>query len=270
MNQLKQIFIYFIIFLIIPLNLMAKSPEKIIVALNEKPSFPNRGIKGTEKSKNPGVAIETLRLIEKELKIPMVFVRLPYKRCLYDMENGKVDAVMTGSYKAKREKHGVYPKKDGKPDPDKRVYNSAYYLYVLKGSQIQWDGSNFKNLNSPVGAELGFSIIDDLKKWGVKVRTVHSAEANFTLLINKRLDSVVAHETTGQRYTHKYKNIKQLEPPLTAKPYYLLLSHQFYKAYPDISHEIWDTMSRLREETFGWKDLKEKYFSMQEWPEGGL
>ncbi|GBC63019.1 amino acid ABC transporter [Desulfonema ishimotonii] len=66
------------------------------------------------------------------------------------------------------------------------------------------------------------------------------------------------------------KNIKQLKPPLVSKPYCLLFSHQFYRAYPEVAEKIWDIMSRLREETVEWKSLKEKYFSMETWPEGGL
>lgn len=269
-SKIFPLYIIILILLILPENILAQNPSKIIVALNEKPSFPNRGMKGTENLKNPGVAFETLKMIEKQIGIPFNFVRLPYKRCLYDLENGKVDAVMTGSYKEEREKHGVYPMKNGKPDLSRKVYDSAYYLYVLNDSKVMWDGKKFYNLSGTVGAELGFSIIEDLQKSGIIVRTAPNAEANFELLLNRRLAGVVAHETTGQRFIYKYPKIKQLEPSLDSKPYFLLISHQFYTLYPELSEKIWNAISRLREETSEWRELKKKYFLMQEWPEGGM
>ena len=247
----------------------AEKPDQIIVALNQKPSFPNRGRVGTEQSQNPGVAFETLQLVEKRIGIPIKFKRFPYKRCLLSMQSGKVDAVMTGSYKAEREQQGVYPRKNNRIDISRRVYNSSYYLYILKDSKVQWNGSAFENLNGPIGVELGFSIIDSLKKWGADVITFTGPEACFKFLAHfDRLSGVAAHDSTGGRFLYQYKNLKRLPTPLETKAYYLLFSHQFYNAYPELSEKIWDKIAELRESTQEWQDLKEKYFSLKIWDEG--
>ena len=270
MNKIIRLIIFFISIspIIFFIDAFAEKPEQIIVALNEKPSFPNRGRIGTEKSKHPGVAFDTLRLIEERIGIPIKFSRLPYKRCLLHMQFGEVDAVMTGSYKAEREKQGVYPKKNNIIDTDRRVYNSSYYLYIHRDSKVQWNGSTFKNLNDAIGAELGFSIINNLKEWGAEVRTFPKAEACFKLLANNRLSGVAAHDSTGGSFLYKYKNLKRLSTPLKTKAYYLLFSHQFYNAHPELSETIWDIIVELRESTNEWQDLKEKYISLKKWNEG--
>ncbi len=249
-------------------TVQAGSPEQFVVALNEKPSFPNRGRPGTEMSKNPGVAFETLKLIEHEIQIPLVFKRYPYKRCLAYLQHGSVDAVMTASFKIKRRKYGVYPEKNQKPDINRRVYHSSYYLYVQTDSNIKIQGNKLMHLDGPVGAELGFSIIDDLKNRGISVHAFATPDLCFKPLSQNRLKGVAAHETTGRLFVQKYPNIKQLSPPLISKPYYLILSHQFYDAHPQLSEKIWDTIAELRQSTQEWKMLKDKYYSLQTWPEG--
>jgi len=122
----KVIFIFFLTSSIT----FSEVPEKITVALNIKPSFPNRGVKGTENSHYPGVAFETLKLIEKE--------------------------------------------------------------------------------------------------------------------------------------------IKHLAIPLETKPYYLLISHQFYNKYPELSETIWNVISELRIQTFEWQMIKDKYYKLDHWQEGGF
>lgn len=244
-----------------------EQPSEIKVALNHKPSFPNRGRPGTENSQNPGVAFETLGLIEKHMNVSFVYQRLPYKRCLAYLESGRADAVMTASFKSKRERQGVYPKQNGNLDTGRRVYFSSYYLYIREDSKIRWDGKSFHNLDGRIGAELGFSIVDDLKKWGIQALTFNGPNDCFFLLHKGRLAGVAAHESTGQKFVYKYKTLKQISPPLISKPYFLIFSHQFYNAYPDLSEKIWNAIAELRQSTRDWKNLKEKYYSMEVWPE---
>ncbi len=245
-------------------------PDKIAVALNETISFPNRGKPGTENSKYPGVAFETLRLVEKEIGIPFSFMRCPYKRCLYNLEKGIVDAVMTGSYKKKREKHGVYPRKAGQLDESRRVYNSSYFFYIHENSPINWDGKTLDAHEQTIGVGLGLSIIDHLEKLGASYVTFGSPDQMYDILARERLGAIAAHHTSGGQYMHKYKNIRRVETPITSKAYYLLLSHQFYQTYPDLAEKIWDVVGRLREGTNEWASISERYFALDSWPEGNM
>lgn len=134
---------------------------------------------------------------------------------------------------------------------------------------MKWNGSTFENLNGPIGAELGFSIIDSLKKWGASVVTFTGPEACFKFLTEfNQLSGVAVHDSTGGRFLHKYKNLEQVSTPLETKAYYLLFSHQFYNAHPELSEKIWDIIAELRDSTKEWQELKEKYFSLEIWNEG--
>ena len=48
--------------------------------------------------------------------------------------------------KPKREKFGVYPKRDQKVDSSRMFVSASYYLYAKKNSFLEWDGKNFNKL----------------------------------------------------------------------------------------------------------------------------
>ena len=67
----------------------------------------------------------------------------------------------------------------------------------------------------------------------------------------------------------QYKNIVRLARPIKTKPYYLILSHQFYHKDPKLAEKIWNTITQLRIKTKEWQSLKQKYYQMKTWKEGG-
>lgn len=56
-----------------------------------------------------------------------------------------MDAAIKMSYSVERAtKVGVYPMREGKPDPAKRLLTESYSLYQLKGGKSQWDGTTLR------------------------------------------------------------------------------------------------------------------------------
>lgn len=172
-----------------------------------------------------------------------------------------------GKYKPKREKSGRYPKKKGSLDISRRFNTSSYFLYTVNDSTIHWDGQILENKSSlAIGAQRGFSIVNDLKNLGIKITEVDNPDSGFIMLLNNRLSALAVHDNVGQIYVKKHKIIKQLDPPLKTKPYFLIISHQFYKSYPSFSEKIWDTVGKLRDSTT-LKEIKDKYYTFGKWPD---
>ena len=203
---------------------------------------------------NPGVAVEMVAQIEKkipELKIQLL--RQPWKRCLSELKDGKVDGIFNASFKSERLEMGAYPMKEGQEDATRRLTTIAYSLYKHKEGKIGWDGKNFTNLRPEerIGAPLGYSIVGDLQKMGVSVEESKSTITNFNKLELKRLAAVAAQDITGDALLQKgqeFKDLVKVSPPLVSKPYYLMISHQFIQKYPGMAEKIWEAIATMREQ----------------------
>ncbi len=248
----------------LPKDIMA-TPQKVLFVYEDKHNFPFYMDKGTEINwKKPGVSIEMLKLVESKLNITVQFARQPWKRCKIELQNGRVDGIFNASFKPERIKIGVYPTKNGKVDPSRRITTITYVLYTLKDSLLRWDAKNKKiyNVTGNIGAPYGYSIADDLIKWGIPVEESSTTYTDFQKLIRDRVDGVAALELAGDFYLKKYpdrfKDIKKISPPLVTKPYYLMLSHQFVKKYPQLSEKIWNALAEIRVKEFN--KIIQKYF----------
>ncbi|MCP4346774.1 MAG: transporter substrate-binding domain-containing protein [Desulfobacterales bacterium] len=226
-------------------------------------NYPFQTGEGTIDWKKPGIAVELLLLLGKKLDIDIEFSRVPWKRGLHELKKGQKDGLFNASFKKKRLEYGVYPMKDGVADQNRKSYSNSYVLYKIKGSPVQWNGKAFSNLNGPIVATRGFSILDDLIKMGIKVRETNSTLVSLRILSRGRVKGIAALELAGDYLLDKNKedfsNIEKVLPPIKTKPYYLMLSHQFIKKNPKIAEEIWNTVRDVREsEEF--KQVTGKYF----------
>ncbi|MCX4029259.1 transporter substrate-binding domain-containing protein [Endozoicomonas sp. SM1973] len=246
----------------------AGTPETVVLAIEDSGSFPiYRKAASHYTGKHPGFFIEFVREIEADLEVNINIVRMPWKRCLVSLQEGRVNAVTSASYKPEREKSGRYPKKSGHLDIGRRFNTSSYFLYSIEGASVRWDGNILENKsNLSVGAQRGFSIVADLNNLGIKTTEVDDPGSGFIMLLNSRLSALAVHENVGQVYVRKHDNIKQLSPPLKTKPYFLIISHQFYDKYPDFSEKIWDTVEKIRNSEKLAK-IKDKYYSFGSWPD---
>jgi len=202
-------------------------------------------------SVKPGLAIEALWLLEKTLDVKFKLIREPWKRCHLSLGSGKVDGLFYASFKPERMKLGVYPMKDGELNTRKRFMSISYVLYTLRDSAIQWDGKNLKNVNGRVGAAIGYSIVDDLRKRGIQVDESRGTLNDFRKLALKRLAAVAALEMNGDFYLRKNpdlaKKIVKISPALATKDYYLVFSHPFFEKHSEVAEEIWNLLAEIRE-----------------------
>ncbi|OHD24424.1 MAG: hypothetical protein A2086_01390 [Spirochaetes bacterium GWD1_27_9] len=211
----------------------------------------------------PGAAVECMKLLEKKLDVKITFKRFPWKRCLEIMlKDGEADGLFTASYKKEREAFGAFPQKNGVIDETRRYGTTNYCYYKLKKSNITWDGKQIKNLSKKIGAPLGYSIVDDIKKMGYPVETSPGTTNDLKKLLADALDLVAALETQGDYLIEKYpefsKNIEKLSPPIASKNYYLMLSNQFVNKNPQLAEKIWNALADIREKDF--PNIVKKYY----------
>jgi len=199
----------------------------------------------------PGISLEVLKLVENRLKIKINYVRLPWTRCLDELKVNNLDGVFHASFKPERLENGAYPTKNGEVDPTRRMMANAYYLYKLKDSPLTWDGKTFSNLEGQMGAVLGFSVVADLRALGIEVDEVSDQSLGLQMLVKGRLAGWADLNTTTDLYLvahpDEFGDIVRVEPPLSNKDYYLMLSHQLMTEQPELGEAIWDEIRHIHE-----------------------
>ncbi len=242
------------------------APVELNVAYEDKTQFPYYMGNTSEVLDQPGVAVEMVQLLEKEIpNLTVNLHRFPWGRCLSRLKQGVSDGIFNASFKPSRMEIGRYPWKDGKVDPSRRLTTISYSLYKRKQSPLAWDGVSFANLEGKIGAPRAYSIVGDLRKMGVAVEESPWTKNDFKKLIRDRIAGVAAQDVTGdfllEQHRQEFESIVKVTPPLKVKPYYLMLSHQFVNKYPELAEQIWDTLAKIREESLA--PLAKKYLGLQ-------
>lgn len=256
---MKKLVIIIIVLMSI-IQLSAK--QKIVFAIEDEESYPSYVGSGEQlNAEKPGVSVEIIQLVAKELDLDIEIIRLPWQRCLETMKSNEIDGIFEASFKKARMEMGNYPMKDGKPDSDLRLLTASYYLYKLKDSPLAWDGKSFSNLDGAIGAPMGYSIVSDLKGLGVNVDESKSTDIDMKKLLRGRIAGVASLEFTGDKViasSSEFSNIIKVEPPIKVKPYYLMLSHKFVDENPELAKKIWKTVQKIRDAKY--QIIKKKYF----------
>lgn len=219
----------------------------------------------------PGVAVEMVKALES--KVPGLQIRLtraPWKRCTTELGSGAYDGIFNASYRPDRLAIGWYPTVDGTRtgvvDSSKRITTISYGLYVLKTSNATWDGRAFRNLEGLVGAPLGYSIVGDLQALGVTVHEVPGTRNALDMILGGRIAGAALQEVSAdaliRAFPERYGRLRKVPKLIASKPYYLMLSHRFVEAHPEMAQRIWTALARIREREFKrlisqYQDLKE-------------
>jgi len=243
---------------------IALNAQSLVFVTQDKPDFPNVMGEGLQfPATNPGVSVELVRLLEKELKLAIEIKRFPWARCLEtELKNGTADGAFIASYKKEREEFGKYPTNaDGSVDTSKRVTTLSYSFFKLKNNAWTWDGKTLTGLSGSVGVPGGYSIADDLTKMGATVIANGSTELNFRNLLAGRLALVATIDEDGDYILKKPEfvgKIEKITTPIVSKPYYVMLSKQFVSKNPDLAAKIWNAVATLREKHY--LKISEAYF----------
>ena len=209
-------------------------------------------------SPKPGLTIQMLRMASERANAPIEFSRTPWQRGLYLIQTGQADAIFASSFVEERQRYGVYPLKDGRPDTRRKLFEQSYALFIRGESEVGWDGEALTNLHAPVGATPGYAVVPVLRAMNVPVEEEPSHIANLRKLAAGRLDAYAELESQIrpilQSDKAEFGSIYQLSPPVLTRPYYLMFSKVFYSKTPDVAERIWDAIADVSS-TPAWQDL---------------
>jgi polar amino acid transport system substrate-binding protein len=199
----------------------------------------------------PGLTIQMLRIASERANIPIELSRTPWQRGLYLIQTGQADAIFASSFVEERQRYGVYPFKDGRPDTRRKLFDQSYSLFIRGESEVGWDGAALTNIRAPVGATPGYAVVPVLHAMEVQVEEEPSHIANLRKLVAGRLDAYAELESQIQPILQNNKaefgGIYQLSPPVLTKPYYLMFSKVLYSRTPDIAEQMWDAIAAVSE-----------------------
>lgn len=157
-----------LILLFLSFNVYAEN-IKLFICADDIPEFPNILL---NEEKIEGVLIDVLKMavknLEKKVNIELKIELMPWARCIYMAETGKVDAVMNASYSDERALFMDYPPHSGSEEVEPcsskfKITCSGYAVITLKSDGFEYTGK-LENLPTPVRAARGYSIVSELEK----------------------------------------------------------------------------------------------------------
>ena len=180
-------------------------------------------------------------------EINIILKREPWKRCLNDLEHGKVDALIA-RYSCNREGFAKYPKTSfDKIDTTKAFSNTATCFIHRKNVLLEWDGADL-NVELPQGISVpsGYSLADDLKNAGFQIYETRSVKQAHALLFNGR----VGISLSDCNFKNLPEDFTENTIPLSENYGYLVFSHQFYNDNLKLSEKIWRTLMEIDHKQF--------------------
>ncbi len=210
--------------------------------------FERQDVKPWRTQQGGGLNFELLKIVAQRLNIEFDFQGVPWKRCLQQLQANAYDGAFAVSYKADRRELGVFPG-GGAIDNSKRMHVDSYMLLRRKGSKVDWDGKTLRNLDGPVGFQLGYSVGEVLKKLGVETdEGSQRADELARKLIAGRLGAAALGGSDASSVMHGPlgAQLEMLPEPLIEKPYFLILSHGMVARRPELAQRIWAAMEQAR------------------------
>ncbi|EDQ00818.1 ABC-type amino acid transport/signal transduction system, periplasmic component/domain [Shewanella benthica KT99] len=178
-------------------------------------------------------------------------VRLPWKRCIQHLAQGKIDAIFAAIWTQERETWGVFPKLNGSINLDQRLWRARYRVFIHKHSNLKWSNGQFSGLKLGVAAPLGYIAHDKLSKLGTLPANNLTPNEGFTLLVRGRLDGYVIEKYIGQNIINQLKltdELTTLKEDFMHVNLYMPVSHQWYQQHSELTLKFWQTLAEVREE----------------------
>ncbi|MFC4160790.1 substrate-binding periplasmic protein [Chitinimonas lacunae] len=224
---------------------------ELSLAFNDEPLLPYLAGSGPEiLPQQPGIAVEMVQRVAADLGCTIRYYRMPNRRVLAETQSGRYDGAFMYSYNAERAVHLAYPEIDGHPDPSRRMTSLSYYAYRRQGSEVNWDGKRFSQLNGSVGVNLGWSVGNDLRNLGIPIEEALSTKQNFDKLRAGRIGAYATQDLAGDSALRNlgYKDIERLPLPISTKDYYLVFNRDFYHRNRPIVERFWKRLGAVRDE----------------------
>ncbi|MDM8539475.1 hypothetical protein QUF90_00165 [Desulfococcaceae bacterium HSG9] len=234
------------------------SAESIIICTDRANWYP---FTFRDKGHSAGIHVDIVTKALVTIGYQPVFTPLAWKKCLEKTGTGSYNALVSGSYKAKRAKSLIYPPDATTALKSKwRIMQVEYVLITPAANSYKYNG-DVKTLPIPVRAPLGYSIVDDLRAKGLKVIT-NNTKRNLKSIDRMQKGCVITPPENAARLIKALglgDRLKIHPKPVKSKSYFMLFSKKATKFDPPEIQKIWDEIAKLRDDEQFMQQLFEKY-----------
>lgn len=235
------------------------SNNVIKVCLDESEWYPFTLVKS---GKATGIHIDIITKALSNLGYVVEYRPMPWKRCLAEASQGRIDGVATASYKDERAEFLYFPADaDTAKQSEYRVMQVEYVVVTTAQENYRFEG-DIKTIPQPVRAPRGYSIVSDLSKQGLKVDdNAASDEINIRKLLRERRGSVVV----IPELVRKLSQLPEYQNKITISDVYWKSKSYFF---PIAKHSvlserqrrrIWSEIRKIREDAPFMATVSEKY-----------
>lgn len=237
------------------------APVVLNICYEETEVFPNfMGEGGNVKSPDPGVVIELIQLMDKDLEdVDVDFHRAAWVRCLNGLRTGVYNGVV-GGYETERAEYAIFPTSNGLVDKSLAVSQTEFCLFSKKGSPLSWQNEKFIGGESTsLAIPRGYSLISLLDEHNILYELTFSSRLAIDLLMGGRVENAITLCTTGQASIDKSSNNLSLEiPTVLRRQYaYLMVNQSFFAKHQITVKRVWRSLAKHREQSFD--SLTERY-----------
>ncbi len=195
-----------------------------------------------------GIHIDIVRKAIQDNGDSVTFKAIPWKRCLSLGKVGKVDGMMSASYKDKRAVFAYYPKG---AKTEKRVQgriDQIEYMLVTKKTNDYVYNGEYKTIPQPISIGAGASLKDNLSKAGLKVKESRTNKNSISMLMLNRVNSVALNPIRAKAFNTngEFKNKLTIHKiPLKGKSYHIIFSKKSKIDEKD-RKKVWDSLDNVR------------------------
>lgn len=198
----------------------------------------------------PGFRVEVLRAAGKACNASVEFQPVPWQRVLEMVKNGAVDGGFSASWSEERASYGVFPLKNGVPDPARAMKGYSYSLYVHPESRLSWDGKAIGGSERKVIVERGSAGVSLAGRLGLEPVEASGYANMVRMLAEKRAHGLVAVDVHVEKVLvdnpKLAASIRELQPPLEAKHGYVMFGKAFYQANKAVADCMWKSIGDIR------------------------
>lgn len=196
-----------------------------------------------------GVLTDLVIQTTKELGIEATFINKPWKRCIVLLQSGEVDGIFAAIWQPERDEWGLFPKSGSVPDERFKIWQVDYQIYSQSDTELLWNGERFQGVVTGISAPLGYVAEQKLIQLGAKSRASYLPADGLHLVAKRRLDGYVLESSIGNYLIRSEGLTSQVAPlslPFFSANWYLPLSHNFAKKYPQAPELFWQALAKAR------------------------
>lgn len=197
-----------------------------------------------------GILPAIIRKSLNELNVKYKMVAYPWKRCIYELKKGKVDAIFGAIWSPDRDRWLKFPKDKKKLDYSRSLWKAEYPIFVRKDTKINYKNKKFSNVTNGISAPPGYIAEQKLRELKVLSKSSYLVKQALPLVLKSRIDGYVVEREIGNHQIGKMKasnELTTLSDNFFVDYWFMPVSKNYYQDNQELVEKIWTKMSQVRQ-----------------------